>query len=255
MKKARNIAKAILVWSLVAVAVGMMIFTVFSVSTFDRNDRDIFGYKAYIVRSDSMKSVNGDESKGYFKAGDLIFVKEVDPSTLAAGDIISYVSTNADNFGETVTHMIKEKAADADGEPGFITYGTSTGELDDNVVTHPYVLGKYTGRLGGVGNFFTFLKTTPGYILCILLPFLLLIGIQGYNSIRLFRKYKAEQMAEIEAAREQERAALQAEREAIEAERKRQEALLEKLLEMQSQLQGGGSAEASTGEIPPSPEI
>ena len=43
MKKALNIVKNILVWLVVALAVFMMIFTVFSVSSFDKTDRDIFG--------------------------------------------------------------------------------------------------------------------------------------------------------------------------------------------------------------------
>ncbi len=238
MSKALNIIKRVLTWALVVVAVGMMIFTVFSVNTFDRNDRDIFGYKAYIVRSDSMSSVNGDTSQGYFKAGDLIFVKEVDPSTLQKDDIISYISTNTDNFGETVTHKIKELTTDASGNPGFVTYGTATGEADDNVVIYPYVLGQYKSKLVGIGYFFTFVKTTPGYIVCILLPFILLIGINGFNSIRLFRKYKSEQLAELEEQREREKAELQAEREAIAAERQKQEEMMQKLLEMQAALQG-----------------
>ncbi len=238
MKKTLDLLKTIFTWLLVVAATLMMVFTVFSVRTFDRNDRDIFGYKAYIVRSDSMKSVDGDETKGYFKAGDLVFVKEVEPSTLKEGDIISYTSTNTENFGETVTHMIKRKTTNENGDAGFVTYGTSTGTEDANLVTYPYVLGKYTSHIAGVGTFFTFLKTTPGYIVCILLPFLLLIIIQGFNSIQLFRKYKAEQLAELEAQREKERAELEAERAAMAEERKRQEEMMQKLLEMQAQIQG-----------------
>ncbi len=247
MKKALNIAKTVLTWLLVVAAVAMMIFTVISVNTFDRNDRDLFGFKAYIVRSDSMSTVNGDASKGYFDAGDLIFVKEVDPATLKEGDIVSYTSTNTDNFGETVTHMIKSLTTDAEGNPGFVTYGTSTGTEDANVVTYAYVLGKYEGHLAGVGAFFTFLKTTPGYIVCIFLPFLLLIGIQGFNSIRLFRKYKSEQMAEIEEQRAKEKAELEAERAAMAEERRKQEEMMQRLLEMQASLQGGKTAEAEDG--------
>ncbi len=226
MKNALNIIKAVLVWGLVILSVGMMIFTVISVNTFDRNDRSIFGYKAFIVLSDSMSSVNGNTDKGYFKAGDLILVKEVDPATLKVGDIISYTSTNSENYGETVTHMIKEKTVDANGDKGFITYGTSTGAIDANVVLYSFVLGKYQISISGVGTFFTFLKTTPGYIVCIFLPFLLLIIIQGINTIRLFRRYKAEQLCE-----------LQAQRDAIEQERKRQEEMMQRLLKMQEELE------------------
>ena len=179
---------------MVVLAVCMMIFTIVSVSTFDRSDRSLFGYKAFIVLSDSM-------SKTDFKEGDLVLIKEVDPSTLKAGDIISYTSQNTDNFGETVTHKIRKLTVDANGEPGFITYGTTTDTDDETVVTYPYVLGKYHTRIPNVGKFFMFLKTTPGYIVCILIPFLLLILIQGLNCTQLFRRYKREQMAEMEKER------------------------------------------------------
>ena len=56
----------------------MMVFTIVSVTTFDRNDRALFGYKMYIVRSDSMSATD-------FKAGDLILVRSVDPATLQEG--------------------------------------------------------------------------------------------------------------------------------------------------------------------------
>lgn len=113
-------------------------------------------------------------SKTDFDAGDLVLVKEVDPSTLQVGDIISYQSTNTDNYGEVITHKIRELTRDAENNPGFITYGTTTDTNDENIVTYSFVLGKYQTRLPGVGKFFQFLKSTPGYIVCILLPFLIL---------------------------------------------------------------------------------
>ncbi len=60
----------------------MMVFTIVSVTTFDRNDRALFGYKMYIVRSDSMSATD-------FKAGDLILVRSVDPRYFAGGGISS----------------------------------------------------------------------------------------------------------------------------------------------------------------------
>ena len=135
MKKALKIIKNTFVWLVIALAVFMMIFTVVSVTTFNRNDRDLFGYKAYIVNTDSM-------AKTDFNAGDLIFVKEVDPSTLNEGDIITYISQNTESFGETITHKIRRRTTDAEGNPGFITYGTTTDTDDTTVVTYPYILGK-----------------------------------------------------------------------------------------------------------------
>ena len=194
MKKVLNFIKNILVWTVVVIAVCMMIFTVVSVNTFNRNDRSLFGYKAYVVTSDSM-------SKTDFDAGDLILTKKVDPSTLEKGDIITYISQNPDSFGETITHKIRSKTISVDGNPGFITYGTTTDTDDETVVTYPYILGKYEKAIPNVGHFFMFLKTPQGYIVCIFIPFLLLILYQGINTIKLFRRYKKEQMEEIEAER------------------------------------------------------
>lgn len=219
MKKVLNIVKNILVWIIVVFAVLMMVFTVVSVNTFDRSDRNLFGYKAFIVLSDSMKATD-------FDAGDLVLVKEVDPSTLKEGDIISYTSQNTSNFGETVTHKIRMITTDQNGQPGFITYGTTTNTDDETIVTYDYVLGKYQTRLKGVGSFFQFLKTTPGYICCIFVPFALLILVQGINCIRLFKRYKMEQYKEIED-----------ERTKLEQERAESQKMMSELLELKKQLQ------------------
>ena len=224
MKKALDILKQIFVWLVVALAVFMMIFTVISVNTFNRNDRSLFGHKAYIVMSDSM-------SKTDFDAGDLILVKEVDPSTLQEGDIIAYTSQDVDSYGETITHKIRRLTTDAEGNPGFITYGTTTDTDDETVVTYPFILGKHTSTIPKVGSFFMFLKTPQGYISFILVPFMLLILYHGMNCITLFKRYKKEQMEE-----------MQAERQKIEQERAESAKMLAELQALRAQLEGQKSA-------------
>ncbi len=236
MKKALHIIKNIFVWLVVILAVCMMIFTIVSVNSFDRTDQDLFGYKAFIVRSDSMSATD-------FSAGDLVLVKEVDPSTLKAGDIISYQSANTENYGEVVTHKIRELITAEDGSPGFVTYGTTTDQNDEEIVTYSFVLGKYQFRLPGVGKFFQFLKTVPGYIICIFLPFLILILMQGFNSIHLFRQYKKEQLAELEAEREKQRMELAEERQRLEEQQAESQKMMAELLKLKKELSGRGSAE------------
>lgn len=225
MKKVLNIVKKIVVYAVAILAICMMVFTVVSVSTFNRNDRNLFGYRAYIVLSDSM-------SKTDFDAGDLVLVKEVkDFSSLKEGDIISYISQNTENYGQTVTHKIRSRTVDANGEPGFITYGTTTDTNDETIVTYPFVLGKYKTHIPKIGTFFQFLKTPQGYIVCILIPFMLLIIYQGLNCIRLFRRYKKEQTE-----------ALQEERDQIEAERLENKKMLEELQALKAQLEKQNNA-------------
>ena len=154
-KKILGLVKDIIVWCVMTVAVIMMVFTIVSVSTFDRADRSLFGYKVFVVMSDSMSATD-------FDAGDLIFVRETDPAELKPGDIVSYLSTNTENYGAIVTHKIRRLTTDDNGNPGFVTYGTTTDTDDANVVTYDRIIGQYKAKLPGVGHFFRFLKTTPG---------------------------------------------------------------------------------------------
>ena len=227
-KKILNIALKVVTWLLVAFTVFMMIFTIVTVTTVDRNDRSIFGVKFYIVQTDSMSlSENNKDMDVHFDAGDIVIIKNVeDPRALQAGDVIAFMSTNSVSYGETVTHMIREVRKTEDGKVlGYVTYGTNTGVDDEALVEPEYVLGAYSGKLPGVGNFFAFVKSTPGYIVCILVPFLLLILYNGVNVIRLFRKYKREQMAD-----------MQAEKEKLEAERAENQRMMQELLALKAQL-------------------
>lgn len=211
MRKVFGAIKTVLVWVLMIFAVGMMVFTFVSVSTFNKDNRSIFGYKAMIVLSDSM-------AKTDFKAGDIVLVKDVDPATLQPGDIITFTSKNKDSYGQTITHKIRKLAKDVNGEPGFVTYGTTTDTDDESLVDYFSVKGKYQFSIPKVGTFFNYLKTVPGYICCILIPFLFLIGIQGINTINVIRAYRKEQAD-----------ALQAEKDQLAAERKKTEEMAAEL--------------------------
>ena len=228
IKKTMNIALKVITWLLVAFTAFMMIFTVVTVTTVDRHDRSILGVKFYIVQTDSMSlSENNKDLDVHFDAGDIVIIKNVkDNRALQAGDVIAFMSTNSVSYGETVTHMIREVKKTSDGKViGYVTYGTNTGTDDEALVEPEYVLGIYTGKLPLVGKFFAFVKSTPGYIICILVPFLLLILYNGVNVIRLFRKYKREQME-----------AMQAERDKIEEERAEAQRMMQELLALKAQL-------------------
>ena len=251
-KKILNIALKVVTWLLVAFTVFMMIFTIVTVTTVDRNDRSIFGVKFYIVQTDSMsKSDLNADMDVHFNAGDIVIIKNADdPRGLQAGDIIAFMSTNSVSYGETVTHMIREVKMTEDGKVlGYVTYGTNTGVDDEALVEPEYVLGAYSGKLPGVGNFFAFVKSTPGYIVCILVPFLLLILYNGVNVIRLFRKYKREQME-----------AMQAEKDKLEAERAENQRMMQELLALKAQLDkkdgGEGTSPAEpASEVAPTEEV
>ena len=227
-KRIFGIASKVLAWIIIAATALMVVFTIFSTLTFDKNERSFFGTRFYIVLSDSMSlsDLNKDD-KVHFNAGDLVLIKkEKDNTVFEEGEVIAFISQNSENFGETVTHKIYSREVDEKGRLYYKTYGTNTGEIDEKEVYPEYVLGRYTGKLPKVGTFFGFLKTTPGYICCILIPFLLVIAWQGSGTIRLFMKYKREQAAIIEAEKAE-----------IAAERKQNEEMLRELLALKAQMQ------------------
>lgn len=214
MKKVLNAIMSILSTLMMIVAVCVMVFTIISVNTFNRQDRSLMGYKAFIVLSDSMSATD-------FDAGDLVLTKDVNPAELQEGDIIAYISENPDNYGEVVTHKIR--TVNSDGT--FTTYGTTTDTDDAYPVSWEQVLGKYDRAIPKVGAFFNFLKTTPGYICCIFVPFALLIMMQGLNTVKLFKQYKREQQEDIDRQKAE-----------LEQERLETKAMMEELLAMKREM-------------------
>ena len=241
VKSIFNIALKVLAWILVALAVFMMIFTIFKVTTVDKTDRSIFGMKFYIVLSDSMSpSENNKDMDVHFSAGDIVIAQDVEDKTkFQKGDIISYISMQEDSYLQTVTHMIYDFEYDEKGKlVGYVTYGTNkpTESQKPETVSPDKILGVYKANIPLIGHFFNYMKSTPGYIVCILVPFLLLILYNGINIIRLFRQYKGEQMD-----------VMKAEREKIDAERAENQRMMQELLALKAQLE-----QKSGEETPPS---
>lgn len=217
-KKALKITGNVLTGIVAVLVVVMTVLTVFSM-VFNRDGTaSVFGVQAYVVQSDSMTPE--------FAAGDVIFSEEVNPEELVAGDIITFISRDSASYGQTITHCIREVTTH-NGELAFITYGIATGVDDGTPAAASDVLGRYTFRIAGLGSFFEFLKSVPGYIVCILLPFLVIIGLQVANIVSAVRAARAEKAA------------------AAAAERSRVEALEEEVARLRAQV-GGASVGAQT---------
>ena len=251
VKKVFNIIKRVFTWIVVIFAVFMMIFTIISTTTFNRRDRGLFGYKMFIVLSDSMsvseQDTTAEDKAGiHFNAGDLIFSKNLDPEDcvqLQPGDVITFQSQNGDNFGEVVTHKIRRIAKTAEGSLGFVTYGINTNTDDETIVTPDFVLGKYAGRIPKLGTFLSFQKSTVGYITCIFVPFVILIIIQGVKSIRLFRVYKKEQHAELDAEKAE-----------LAAQKAETEKMMREMLELKAQLSGQQAPQQAAPPVQEAPQ-
>ena len=91
--------------------------------------------------------------------------------------------------------------------------------------------------MSDIKTFFNFLKTPQGYIICIFVPFMLLILRQGISSVKMFRRYKGEQME-----------AMQAEKDRIEAERAENAKMMAELMALKAQLENQQQPTQTGGE-------
>ena len=249
--KVMDVLRTVLVVIVVAIAVFMLIFTLATRLVGDL-DSDLLGYKMFIVKSDSMKNT-------HFAAGDIIISKKVDPTTLKEGDVITFYDPRVtagktpDPNDRVITHMIKRPERTENNEPGYKTFGTTSGVEDGFTVPYSHIIGEYQFKIPFGGWFLAFFRTIPGYICCILVPFLILLLTQGISFVRTIVLYRKEQNAIIAAERaklNEEKA--QAEQERAQAERDAQNMMAElEMLRQQLMKQNASSAEEST----PSPEI
>ncbi len=249
-QKVIEITKKVLVGMLIAFTIFMMVFTLFSVFALDKNERSLFGTRFYIVQTGSMsKSENNEHLDIHFDPGDIILAKKIkskdEINDLEEGDVITFVSNFSDSWGQTISHMIYEIKRDEDGNIVELwTYGTNTGAVDEKPIDLDYILGKYKGKIPKLGNFFAFIKTVPGYLCCILAPFLLIIIYHLVKVISLFRKYKGVQTANIKAEKEQ-----------LEKDREENQRMMAELLALKAKLEAqSADTGAATPTAPPSVE-
>ena len=175
-KKIFEVILDVFAWLSLILAVLLAVTTIFASLSGD-NGKEVFGVRMLIVKSDSMSAPEGQTEDVYFNSGDLIFIKKVEnTSNLKEGQVITFVSYNAESYGQIITHKIREVKISTSGKTiGYVTYGIRTGVNDQVVVSPESVIGVYSGKLPSVGKFFSFLQTPQGFALSVMIPSVLII--------------------------------------------------------------------------------
>ena len=170
--------------------------------------------KSY-VNKDEVPSVGGtfpmivltDSMYPDIKSGDLIFCRTVQADSVEEGMVISFFDP-AGNGSTVVTHKVIEILHNEDGTRSFRTKGINNNTEDRLLVPQDNLVGRYTGvRIPYAGNVALFMQTTYGLIVCVFIPFVLLVA---YDIIR-HRKNEKNQSKDV--------AALMAELEKLKAEK------------------------------------
>jgi len=133
---------------------------------------NVAGTLPLIVLTDSMYPV--------IKSGDLIICHTAEPEEIQVGDVIAFFDP-AGNGTTIVTHRVLEVTEQA-GQTAWRTKGDNNNTEDRLPVPADKLVAVYEGtRIPGAGNVALFMQTTPGLIVCVLCPILLLVG---YDMIR-----------------------------------------------------------------------
>lgn len=209
LKKTGTIVISVLLWVIILVA-ALYAFTTMATRD-NQNVSSIMGYTPLVVKSDSMAPT--------FCAGDLIFIKKCDTSTLKEGDIICF-HTIIDNEYALNTHRI-QKIDEVGDARSYTTLGDNNhGVTDTHIISDGDIVGKYVGHLKNAGKVMDFLSSSIGFLVVIVLPMLLFFIYQVYNlimiSIRLKKAVAVETAKEEAIAREKAAQAAAAENKAAE---------------------------------------
>ena len=158
---------------------------------------NISGTTPLIVLTDSMYPV--------IESGDLIICEGAEAEEIQVGDIIAFFDP-AGNGTTIVTHRVIE-VVEENGQLAWRTKGDNNNTEDRLPVAADKLVAVYEGtRIPGFGNVALFMQSTPGLIICVVCPILLLVG---YDMLRRHLYEKANKkdtdqlMAELEELRRQ----------------------------------------------------
>ena len=180
-------------WAVILLAA---LFAFTTLATRDTNQvASLAGYTPLTVASDSMSPT--------FRAGDLIIIRKCDPQTLKEGDIVTFHTIINNEFALN-THRITE-IQDLGGARNYVTKGDNNELADIHMIADGDIVGKYVCHLAGFGKVMSFLSSSLGFLLVIVLPLLIFFIYQVYHLITVSIDLK--KAIAVETAREQAQAA------------------------------------------------
>ena len=185
-KKILSIALNTLIWLFVIFSL-MITILVFSAQGSKDGVPSVFGKSLITISTNSMEPT--------YEVGDLVFMEKIsdeDIENLKPGQIITFhAPIDIDNDGKTGdinTHRIYKIEGNR-----ITTAGDLTGTPDNYTIHASDIIGTCTedGKIGGLGNVLTFLRSSLGFFLCIVLPLILFFLYELYNFINVIVNAKA----------------------------------------------------------------
>lgn len=173
VKKVVNVLTTILLIVLIALVIVVFI------SRIKNESPSVFGYHIFQVTTGSMEPE--------LMIGDVILDKEVDPSEINVGDIITYRGSKGDLANKMITHKVIRKNLMDDGKYTFVTQGTAKGTIEDPEFDESHIVGKYQCKIPFLDKVYTFFLSDYGLIVFVGIIVLLF----AYEIISMIFSYKS----------------------------------------------------------------
>ncbi|WP_050616502.1 signal peptidase I [Bacillus testis] len=137
----------------------------------------LFGYKMMTVLSGSMRPE--------FNPGDIVIAKDVNPTELKKGDIITFIRKDK----KYVTHRIIDVKKESSGLY-YTTKGDANNTQDPELTFEKNVRGIYLVHIPYLGMIINKLSGIYGFLLLVVMPIILLVGIEIKEKITKNKKGK-----------------------------------------------------------------
>jgi len=115
--------------------------------------------------------------------GDAVIVREVPPSEIESGDIITFQTSS-----ETpTTHRVVEIQQTEDGQ-AYVTKGDANEEADRGTVPHDRVVGEVIFVIPFIGHLIQFANTQMGFLALVLTPMVLFVASELWELAKSIRE-------------------------------------------------------------------
>lgn len=152
------------------------IFLISKSSLSNAEAKDVFGYKAYIITTDSMKP--------NIKYGDVVITARISEEKLKVGDIITF-----NKNGEIISHRIIEIKDNLEGRE-YTTKGDNNNIEDLKEITYQDILGTKMLVIPLLGRIILLLKDKIYIVLLIILITLIYLYIRRKEKKKKIRREK-----------------------------------------------------------------
>lgn len=178
-EKKKKISLPVLIIDTIVTVIFLFVFACLltvMIQTFSGKEPTLFGYRSFVVVTDSMT--------GTYDKGDVILVKVVDgekiaddPSLVKEGDVVTFIAPEGFGAveGYTVTHrVVQAPYTEADGNVYIRTKGDAAAAEDETPVPVENVTGVVLGKSEFLAGLQNVLKSKTGFLLIIVVPLVLI---------------------------------------------------------------------------------